>query len=45
MEPYREAMRIHYSKDTLLNSRNEYGSKHLARVMVEEDAYSKKKRA
>ena len=40
-----EAIRIHYSKDTLLNSKNEYGSNHLARVMVEEDAYSKKKRA
>jgi hypothetical protein len=39
-----EAIRIHYSKDTLLNSKNEYGSNHLARVMVEEDAYSKKKR-
>ena len=39
-----EAIRIHYSKDTLLNSKNEYGSNRLARVMVEEDAYSKKKR-
>jgi hypothetical protein len=28
-----------------VNSKNEYGSNHLARVMVEEDAYSKKKRA
>jgi hypothetical protein len=31
-----EATRIHYSKDTLLNSKNEYGSNHLARVV--EDA-------
>jgi hypothetical protein len=28
-----EAIRIHYSKDTLLNSKNEYGSNVLARVM------------
>ena len=40
-----EAIRIHYSKDALLNSKNEYKSNHLARVVVEEDAYNKKKRA
>ena len=39
-----EAIRIHYSKDTLLNIKNEYGSNHLARVVVE-DTYSKKRRA
>ena len=40
-----EAIRIHYSKDALLNSKNEYNCNHLARVMVEEDAYNRKKRA
>ena len=39
-----EAIRIHYSKDALLNSKNEYNSNHLARVMVEEDAFNRKKK-
>ena len=43
--PVAEAIRIHYSKDALLNSKNEYNSNHLARVVVDEDAYNKKKRA
>jgi hypothetical protein len=40
-----EVIRIHYSKDFILNSKNEYNSNHLSRVVVEEDAFIKKKRA
>ena len=40
-----EAIEIYYSKDELLNSKNEYNNNHLARVIVEEDAYKRKKKA
>ena len=39
-----EAILIHYSEDSLLNSKNEYNSNCLARVTVEETAYDRKKR-
>jgi hypothetical protein len=38
-----EAIRIHFSRNALLNSKNGYIINHLA--MVEEDAYNKMKRA
>ena len=37
--------RWHYSKDFILNSKNEYNSNHLSRVVLEEDAFIRKKRA
>ena len=40
-----EALKIQYSKDFFLNSKNEYNSNHISRVVVEEDAFLKKKRA
>ena len=40
-----EAIEIYYSEDELLNSKNEYNNNHLARVIVEEDAYKRKKKA
>ena len=40
-----EAIEILYSKDELLNSKNEYNNNHLARVIVEEDAFKRKKKA
>ena len=39
-----EAILIHYSKDNLLNSKNEYNSNCLARVTVEENVYERKRR-
>ena len=39
-----EAILIHYSKDKLINSKNEYNSNCLARVTVEESVYERKKR-
>ena len=39
-----EAILINYSKDSLLNSKNEYNSNCLARVTVEETIYEKKRR-
>ena len=39
-----EAIRIHYATDELLNSKNEYNANHLSRVIVDEDAYTRKKR-
>ena len=40
-----EAIKIHYTKDFILNRKNEYNINHLSRVVVEEDAFLKKKRA
>ena len=40
-----EAIKIHYSKNFILKSKIEYNSNHLSRVVVEEDAFLKKKRA
>jgi hypothetical protein len=40
-----EAIKIHYSVDDLLNSKNEYNANHLSRVVVEENAFEKKKKA
>ena len=40
-----EAIKIHYSGDQLLNSKNEYNANHLSRVIVEEDDFEKKKKA
>ena len=37
-----EAILIHFSKDELLNSKNEYNSNCLARVTVEESMYERK---
>ena len=39
-----EAILIHYSKDSLLNSKNEYNLNCLARVTVEETMYDRKRR-
>ena len=40
-----EAIMIHYSGDELLNSKNEYNANHLSRVVVEEDAFERKRKA
>ena len=37
-----EAMKILFSKDKLLNSKNEYLANNISRVMVDEDKYEKK---
>ena len=39
-----EAIKIHYSRDKLLNSKNEYNANCLTRVVVEEEVYERKKR-
>ena len=39
-----EAIWIHYAGDELLNSKNEYNSNHLSRVVVDEDDFTKKKK-
>ena len=39
-----EAILIHYLKDELLNSKNEYNSNCLARLTVEENMYKRKNR-
>jgi hypothetical protein len=39
-----EAIRIHYSNDTLLNSKNEYNANCLTRLVVEESLIERKKR-
>ena len=39
-----EAIRIHYATNDLLNSKNEYNANHRSRVLVDEDAFTKKKR-
>ena len=39
-----EAVAINYSKDELLNSKNEYNSNCLSRLVVDEDRYERKKR-
>ena len=39
-----EAIRIHYTGDVLLNSKNEYNANHLSRVVVEENVFQRKKR-
>ena len=36
--------KIHYSRDELLNSKNEYNANCLTRVVVEEEVYERKKR-
>ena len=38
-----EALKIHNSKDELLNSKNEYASNHLSRIMVDMDSVSREK--
>jgi hypothetical protein len=40
-----EAVKIHYTNEEILNSKNEYNSHHLSRVVVEEDAYERKRKA
>ena len=40
-----EAIEIHYSKDELLNSKNEYNNNQFAKVTVEDDGYKRKKKA
>ena len=39
-----EAMRIHSSQDHLLNSKNEYSSNCLTRLVVDEDKFEKKRK-
>ena len=39
-----ESIKIHYSRDKLLNSKNEYNANCLTRVVVEEEVYERKKR-
>ena len=39
-----EAMKILFTKDKLLNSKNEYLANNISRVMVDEDKYEKKRR-
>ena len=39
-----EAIRIHYAKDELLNSKNEYNANHLSMVVVDEVEFFKKKK-
>jgi hypothetical protein len=39
-----EAIKIHYSRDELLNSKNEYNANCLTRIVVEEEVYERKKR-
>jgi hypothetical protein len=39
-----EAIRIHYTGDVLLSSKNEYIANRLSRVMVEENVFQRKKR-
>ena len=38
-----EALKIHNSKDELLNSRNEYASNHLSRIVVDMDSVARKR--
>ena len=38
-----EALKIHNSKDELLNSKNEYASNHLSRIVVDMDSVARKK--
>ena len=38
-----EALKIHNSKDELLNSKNEYASNHLTRIVVDMDSVARKK--
>ena len=38
-----EAQKIHNSKDELLNSKNEYASNHLSRIVVDMDSVARKK--
>ena len=40
-----EAIKIHYTKDEILNSKNKYNANHLSRVVVEEDAFERKRKA
>ena len=39
-----EAMTIHYSRDELLNGKNEYNANCLTRIVVEEDVFERKKK-
>ena len=34
-----------YTKDKILNSKNKYNANHLSRVVVEEDAFERKRKA
>ena len=38
-----EALKIYNSKDELLNSKNEYASNHLSRIVVDMDSVARKK--
>ena len=38
-----EALKIHNSKDELLNSKNEYASNHLSRIVVDMDSVARKR--
>ena len=40
-----EALRIHYSKDVILNSKSEYMSNTISRLTIEEDAWERKERS
>ena len=40
-----EALRINYSRDELLNSKGEYMGNSIIRLVVEEEAWERKKRA
>ena len=39
-----EALRIHYSKDNILNSKSEYRSNTVSRLSIEEDAWERRER-
>jgi hypothetical protein len=39
-----EAIRIHYTGDVLLSSKNGYNANHLSSVVVEENVFQRKKR-
>ena len=38
-----EALKIHNSRDELLNSKNEYARNHLSRIVVDMDSVARKK--
>ena len=40
-----EALRIHYSKDVILNSKSEYMSNTISRLTIEKDAWERKERS
>ena len=40
-----ETLRIHYSKDVILNSKSEYMSNTISRLTIEKDAWERKERS